>query len=41
MIVENKKESVFLFIGDICFFTLALWITLFLRYLEIPSPAIF
>ena len=32
----NKKESLILFLGDLLFFYVALWVTLFLRYLELP-----
>lgn len=37
MNITGKKESFFLFIGDIVFFITALWATLWLRYLEIPT----
>ncbi len=33
----NKKEPFFLFLGDLLFFYLALWVTLFLRYREFPG----
>ncbi len=37
MNVSNKKEPIILFLGDLFFFYLALWVTLFLRYAEIPN----
>lgn len=37
MIVARKKEPIVLLLGDLLFFTGALWITLFLRHLELPS----
>lgn len=37
MTVSNKKEPLVLFVGDILFFLAALWLTLFIRYYEIPS----
>jgi len=41
MISSNKKEAILLFIGDALFFILALWLTLFIRYSEVPSRATF
>jgi len=41
MLILNKKEPIFLFIGDILFFTISLWLTLFIRYAKIPSQAFF
>ncbi len=41
MTVSNKKESFVLFLGDIVFFLLALWITLFVRYWEVPTTQLF
>ncbi len=41
MLALNKKEPIFLFVGDILFFTISLWITLFVRYAQIPSQTIF
>ncbi len=37
MMVQNKKEPLILFGGDIVFFFTALWFTLTLRYAELPS----
>ena len=37
MTTSNKKEALLLFVGDLCAFLLALWITLFVRYSAIPS----
>lgn len=37
MVIANKKEPVILFGGDIVFFILALWLTLLVRYFEVPS----
>lgn len=41
MTVSNKKEATLLFVGDVFFFLLALWITLFLRYQEVPTQEVF
>tara|TARA_B100001971_G_scaffold203882_1_gene219381 strand:+ start:7379 stop:8710 length:1332 start_codon:yes stop_codon:yes gene_type:complete len=41
MITGRKKEGVMLFLGDILFFTAALWVTLTLRYFEVPSDLAF
>lgn len=38
---ERTRELVILIVGDVVFFILALWLTLFLRYLELPSLDIF
>jgi len=38
MMVQNKKEPITLFLGDIVFFFVALWFTLFMRYGELPTP---
>lgn len=35
--ISNKKESLTLLIGDIVFFLVALWLTLLVRYFDIPS----
>ena len=35
--VQNRKEPVILFLGDILFFFVALWLTLFVRYGELPT----
>lgn len=37
MAVQNKKEPIILFLGDIVFFFVALWLTLLIRYAEIPT----
>lgn len=37
MHVAHKRESLFLLLGDVLIFTAALWITLSVRYLEIPG----
>lgn len=37
MIGSNKKEAILLFLGDLLFFVLALWLTLAIRYSEVPS----
>lgn len=37
---ERTRELLILLIGDVAFFLLALWVTLFLRYFEIPSEEI-
>ncbi len=41
MTLIPKKEYILLLIGDIVVFTVALWLTLALRYLEIPSRELF
>ena len=41
MLILNKKEPIFLFIGDILFFTISLWVTLLVRYAKIPSQEFF
>ncbi|MBU4536638.1 hypothetical protein KJ603_01195, partial [Patescibacteria group bacterium] len=37
MLILNKKEPILLFIGDILFLTLSLWLTLTIRHSQIPS----
>jgi len=37
----NKKQKLIYFIGDLCLFVIALWITLFLRHFAIPSFYLF
>lgn len=37
MTIVNKRESLLLLLGDLVFFFVALWFTLFLRYFELPS----
>lgn len=41
MITERKKESILLFLGDILFFIIALWVTLIIRYFKLPNEALF
>ncbi|MFC1733415.1 sugar transferase [candidate division KSB1 bacterium] len=41
MTVASKQESLILLVGDILLFSVALWITLFVRYAEIPSGSLF
>lgn len=38
---ERTRELLILIVGDILFFILALWLTLFVRYLSIPSSELF
>lgn len=37
MTIVNKRESLILLLGDVVFFFLALWLTLFVRYIEFPD----
>ena len=37
MDIGNKKEPLILFVGDIFFFFMALWLTLVVRYAELPA----
>ncbi len=37
MTIRNTKEPILLFLGDVALFYGALWVTLLIRYLEIPS----
>ena len=37
MSLSGKKEAVLLFLGDILFFILALWLALSLRYWTVPD----
>lgn len=39
--INNKKEPIILFLGDMIIFTLSLWLVLFIRYSEIPNQEIF
>jgi len=41
MLILNKKEPIFLFVGDILFFTISLWLTIFIRYAKIPEQTLF
>src|SRR3989344_4522037 len=40
MTLVPKREYVLLFLGDIAIFIASLWITLYLRYLEVPSQVL-
>lgn len=37
----SRRTTFALFLGDILFFTVALWLTLFVRYFELPSRELF
>ena len=37
----SRRTTLALFLGDILFFVVALWLTLFIRYAELPSQAFF
>ncbi|AKM83802.1 TPA: hypothetical protein DCZ46_00480 [Candidatus Campbellbacteria bacterium] len=39
--INNKREPIILFLGDVFFLCLALWFTLLLRYAEIPNQEVF
>lgn len=39
MNIVNKKESIVSFIGDVCALVIALWLTLLVRHLNVPSFA--
>lgn len=41
MSIANKQEPLILLFGDILLFVAALWITLFIRYAEVPSDTLF
>jgi len=41
MTIYNRKEGLTLFLGDIFVFIAALWLTLWVRYLELPSSQLF
>ena len=41
MTIVSKQESFILLVGDVLLFLIALWITLFVRYAEIPDSALF
>lgn len=41
MTLIPKREYILLLVGDIVVFTVSLWLTLALRYLEVPSRALF
>lgn len=38
---ERTRELTLLILGDICFFVIALWLTLFVRYFSLPSWELF
>ncbi|MCX6738705.1 MAG: sugar transferase [Candidatus Parcubacteria bacterium] len=40
MKIYNKKETLALFLGDVFFFAIALWLTLFVRYMQVPGREI-
>ncbi|MEX0651968.1 MAG: exopolysaccharide biosynthesis polyprenyl glycosylphosphotransferase [Candidatus Paceibacterota bacterium] len=40
MTIASKQESLVLLIGDISLFLVALWVTLFVRYVEVPSTTL-
>ena len=37
MNIRKGRETMLLFVGDVFFWTFALWLTLYLRYFEIPE----
>src|SRR3989344_2795395 len=41
MTIRNTKEPVLLFFGDALMFLIALWVTLLVRYLEVPGREVF
>jgi len=41
MTIASKQESLILLVGDILLFLVALWITLLVRYAEVPSESLF
>lgn len=41
MTITRKKETTLLFVGDILFFLTALWLTLLVRYFELPDATLF
>ncbi|MEK7121054.1 MAG: exopolysaccharide biosynthesis polyprenyl glycosylphosphotransferase [Patescibacteria group bacterium] len=41
MIISGKRDSIILLFGDIAIFLISLWVMLFVRYLEVPSLALF
>ena len=41
MTLVPKREYILLLLGDVAMFTVALWVTLLLRYLEVPSEELF
>jgi lipopolysaccharide/colanic/teichoic acid biosynthesis glycosyltransferase len=41
MKIYNKKETLILFAGDMFFFVVSLWLTLLIRYMQVPDRDIF
>ena len=41
MTISGKRDAIILFLGDIFFFVLSLWLTLVVRYLAMPSEMLF
>src|SRR3989344_1585903 len=41
MSLVRKREHVVLLVGDVAIFGISLWLTLFVRYWEIPDPQLF
>lgn len=41
MLIINKKEPFLLFLGDLLFLTISLWVTLAIRHSQIPSNSLF
>ncbi len=41
MTISNRRESLTLFLGDMVVFVTALWLTLFVRYREVPKGELF
>ncbi|MDD2935477.1 MAG: sugar transferase [Candidatus Pacebacteria bacterium] len=39
--INNKREPIILFLGDVFFLCLALWFTLLFRYMEVPTQEVF
>ena len=39
--INNKREPIALFLGDVFFLCLALWFTLLFRYMEVPTREVF
>ena len=39
--ISNTKEAALLFLGDLSILIVSLWVTLFLRYFEVPSKELF
>ena len=41
MIIGGMRDALFLFLGDIIFFIIALWLTLAIRFLGVPEARLF